>query len=71
MFIVAGDLDEAQRGRLTSSLSLRNMNITDCTLDAVQTVFVELLCTDTAAVQTEPSSSKTILKMSLDNGLVS
>ena len=45
MFIVASDLDEAQRERLTSTLSLRNITVNACTLDAVQTVFVELFCT--------------------------
>ena len=83
MFIVASDLNEAQRERVTSSLCLRWMTITACTLDAVQRVFVDysvrrkapwriLLSawSDTAAVQAEPSSSKTILKMSMDNGLL-
>ena len=45
MFIVASDLDEAQRERLTSTLSLRNITVNACTLDAVQTVFVEWFCT--------------------------
>ena len=44
MFIVASDLNEAQRERLTSSLSLRNMTVIAKTLDSVQTVFVELFC---------------------------
>ena len=39
------NLDEVQRERLTSSLSLRKMTVTAYTLDTVQTVFVELFCT--------------------------
>ena len=45
MFIVASDLDEAQRERLTSTLSLRNITVNACTLDAVQTVLLEWFCT--------------------------
>ena len=41
MFIVASDLSEAQRERLSSFLSLRNMTVTAYTLDSVQLVFVE------------------------------
>ena len=44
MFIVGSDLDEAQRERLTSSLSLRNITVTAYTLGTVQPVFVELFC---------------------------
>ena len=40
MFIVASDLSEAQRERLSSFLSLRNMTVTACTLDSVQLVFL-------------------------------
>ena len=45
MFIVASDLTEAQRERLTSSLSLKGMNITVYTFEAVRTTFLELFCT--------------------------
>ena len=47
MFTVASDLSEAQRERerLTSSLSLRRMDITAYTFEAVRTVFEELFCT--------------------------
>ena len=45
MFIVASDLSEAQRERLTSSLSLKGVNVTAYTFEAVRTVFVELFCT--------------------------
>ena len=44
MFIAASDVNEAQRERFTSSLSLRNMTVTAYTLDSVQAVFVELFC---------------------------
>ena len=44
MFIVASDVNEAQRERFTSSLSLRNMTVTAYTLDSFQAVFVELFC---------------------------
>ena len=43
MFIVGSNLNEAQRERLTSSLSLRNISVRAYTLDTVQPVFVELL----------------------------
>ena len=39
MFVVGSDLNETQRERLTSSLSLRNIADTAYTLDTVQTVF--------------------------------
>ena len=48
MFIVASDLSEAQRERLTSSLSLKGMNVTVYTLEEGKTVFVELFCTPTS-----------------------
>ena len=51
MFTVAGDPREAQRERLTSSLSLHNMNITAYTLDAVQTVFVDLFCSPKSSME--------------------
>ena len=40
MFIVGSDLNEAQRERLTSSLSLRYITVTAYTLDTVQTFFL-------------------------------
>ena len=50
MFIVVSDLREAQRERerLTSSLSLRCMNVPAYTFEVVRTVFVELFCTQKA-----------------------
>ena len=51
MFIVASDLDEAQRERFTSSLSLRNMTVTAYSLDSVQVVFVELFCTPRSSME--------------------
>ena len=51
MFIVAGDLNDAQRGRLTSSLSLQGMNVTDYTLEAVKTVFVDLFCSPKSSME--------------------
>ena len=45
LFIVASDLSEAQRERLTSSLSLKGVSDTAHTFEAVRTVFVELFCT--------------------------
>ena len=44
MFIVGSDLNEVQRERLTSSLSLRTITVQAYTLDTVQPVFVELFC---------------------------
>ena len=44
MFTVGSDVNEAQRERLTSSLSLRNITVTAYTLDTVSPVFVELFC---------------------------
>ena len=69
MFIVASDLDEAQRERLTSSLSLRNMTVTAYTLDSVQAVFVELFCSPKISIESPSlrvsgygsSSSKTFI----------
>ena len=51
MFIVASDLSEAQRERLTSSLSLQKMNVTAYTFDAVNTVFVKLFCTPKSSME--------------------
>ena len=51
MFIVASDLSEIQRERLTSTLSLRRMNIPAYTLEAVKTVFVELFCTPKSSME--------------------
>ena len=45
MFTVASDLSEAQRERLTSSFSLKWINITACIFEAVKTTFLELFCT--------------------------
>ena len=45
MFTVAGDLGEAQRERLTSSLSPKGMNVNVYTLEAVKTVLVEMFWT--------------------------
>ena len=45
MFIVVNDLSEAQRERLTSSLSPQGVNVTAYTFEAARTVFVELFCT--------------------------
>ena len=70
MFIVVSGLTEAQRERLTSSLSLKGLNIIAYTFEAVRTTFLELICTpkgsmespslrvwaDTSAAWTEPSS---------------
>ena len=44
MFIGASDLSEAQRELLTSSLSLKGVNVAAYTSEAVKTVFVELFC---------------------------
>ena len=51
MFIVACDLSESQRERLTSSLSLKGMNVTAYTVEAVKTVFVELFCTPKSSME--------------------
>ena len=51
MFIVASDLSEAQRERLTSSLSLKGVNVAACTFDAVWTVFVELFGTPRSSME--------------------
>ena len=45
MFTVASDLGEAQRERLTSSLSLQGVDVTAYTFERVRAVFVELFCT--------------------------
>ena len=51
MFIVASDLTEAQRVRLTSSLSLKGLNITTSTFQAVQRTFLELFCTPKSSME--------------------
>ena len=51
MFIVASDLSEAQRERLTSSLSLRGMKVPAYTFESVRTVFVELFCTPKSSME--------------------
>ena len=45
LFLVASDLSEAQRERLTSSFSLKEMNITAYTFETVRITFLELCCT--------------------------
>ena len=53
MFIVASDLSEAQRERLTSSLSLQGVEVTAYTFEAVRTVtvFVEMCCTPKSSMK--------------------
>ena len=51
MFIAASDLSEAQRERLTSSLSLWGLEVTAYTFEAVTTVFVELVCTPKSSME--------------------
>ena len=51
LFIVGSDLNEAQRERLTSSLSHRNITVTAYTLDTVQTVVVGLFCTPKSSME--------------------
>ena len=51
MFIVGSDLDEAQRERLTSSLSLRNITVTAYSLNTIQSVFVELFGTPKSSME--------------------
>ena len=43
MFIVASDLSEAQKERLTISLSLQQVDVTAYTFEGVREVFVEML----------------------------
>ena len=52
MFIVASDLSEAQRERLTSSLSLREMDVH--TFENVRTVFGDLFCTQKSSMENRP-----------------
>ena len=51
MCIAVSDLSEAQRERLTSSLSLQGMNVTVYTLEAVKTVFLELFCSPKSSME--------------------
>ena len=51
MFTVASDLSEAQRERLTSSLSFQGVNVTAYTFEAVRKVFVELFCTPKSSME--------------------
>ena len=51
MFTVASDLSEAQRERLTSSLSLQGVDVTAYTFEAVRTVFVDLFCTPKSSME--------------------
>ena len=65
MLFVASDLSEAQRERLTSSLSLQGVTVTAYTFEAVRTVFVEFVCTPKCSMQ-NPS-----LRVKRDGGNVS
>ena len=51
MLTVASDLSEAQRERLTGSLSLQGVEVTAETFEAVRTVFVELFCTPKSSME--------------------
>ena len=51
MFVVASDLSETERERLTSSLSLQGMYVTVFTLEAVKTLFAELFCTPKSSME--------------------
>ena len=51
MFIVASDLSEIQRERLTSTLSFRGMNVPVVTLEAVKTVLMDLFCTPKSSME--------------------
>ena len=51
MFLVGSDVNEAQRERLTSSLSLRDITVTAYTLDTVQPAFVELFCAPKSSLE--------------------
>ena len=51
MVIVASELSEAQKDRLTMSFSLQGMNVAFCTLEAMKTVFVELFCTPKSSME--------------------
>ena len=51
MFIVASDVIEAQRERLTSSLSLKGMNTTTSTFQALRTTFLVLFCTPKSSME--------------------
>ena len=51
MFVVASDPSEAQRERLTSSFSLKRVNVTAYTFEAVRTVFVEIFCTPKSSME--------------------
>ena len=51
MVIVASALSEAQRERLTSSVSLKRVNVTAYTFEAVRTVFVEIFCTPKSSME--------------------
>ena len=51
MVIVASELSETQRDRLTTSFSLQGMNVTFYALEALKTVFVELFCTPKSSME--------------------
>ena len=51
MLIVASDLSENQRERLTSTLSLRRMSVSASTLDMVQKVFTDLFCMSKSSIR--------------------
>ena len=53
MFIVASDLSETQREKLTSSLYLRGMDIPAYTFEAVKTVFAKLFCTPKSSMENQ------------------
>ena len=51
VFSVAGDLNEAQRESLTRTHSLRGMSVPAYTLEAVKTVFMDLICTPKSSME--------------------
>ena len=70
MFIVASDLSEAQRERLTSSLSLWGTNVPADAFESVRTVLLELFCTPKRSMENHSipvsghsgSTSRTFIK---------
>ena len=51
MLIFVSELSEAQRERLTSSLSLPGMNVSAYTFEAVRRMFVQLFCTQKSSME--------------------
>ena len=51
MFIVASDLREAQRERLTSFLSIQRVDVTAYTFKAVRAIYVDLFCTPKSSME--------------------